>query len=125
VIVFTPSSNQGLFKVSAAGGTPEPASKLDSALGENSHRFPFFLPDGKHFIFWSRTSRAGQSPVLYVGEVGKLQAKQLMKSDSIAGYASEYLLFLRGQTLMAQPFDASKMELSHQRSERAGDVFSV
>jgi eukaryotic-like serine/threonine-protein kinase len=112
VIVFTPSSNQGLFKVSAAGGTPEPASKLNAALGENSHRFPFFLPDGKHFVFWSRTSRAGQSPVLYVGEAGKLDAKPLMKSDSVAGYASGYLLFLRGQTLMAQPFDTRKLELS-------------
>ncbi len=111
VIVFTPSSNQGLFKVSANGGTPEPASKLNRDIGENSHRFPFFLPDGKHFIFWSRTSRAGESPVLYVGELGKLPAQLLMKSESMASYASGYLLFLRGQTLMAQLFDASKMEL--------------
>ena len=111
-IVFTPSSNLGLFKVSAGGGTPEAASKLDTALGENSHRFPFFLPDGKHFIFWSRTSRPGQSPVLYVGELGKLQAKLLMKSESIASFASGYLLFLRGQTLMAQPFDSKSLELS-------------
>jgi Tol biopolymer transport system component len=111
VIVFTPSSNLPLFKVSAAGGTPEPASKLNTDSGENSHRFPFFLPDGKHFVYWSRTSRAGESPVLYVGELGKLQAKVLMKSDSIASYASGCLLFLRGQTLMAQPFDARKLEL--------------
>jgi serine/threonine protein kinase len=112
VIVFTSSSNQPLLRVPAAGGAPEAASKLDAATGENSHRFPFFLPDGKHFIYWSRTSRVGQSPVLYVGELGSLQGKILMKSDSIASYASGHLLFLRGQTLMAQPFDASKMELS-------------
>jgi Tol biopolymer transport system component len=112
VIVFTASSNLPLSRVSAAGGTPEPASKLNTALGENSHRFPFFLPDGKHFVYWSRTSRAGESPVLYVGELGKLQARLLMKSDSIAGYASGRLLFLRGQTLMAQAFDARKLELS-------------
>jgi Tol biopolymer transport system component len=112
VIVFTPSSNQSLLRVPAAGGTPEAASKLDAATGENSHRFPFFLPDGKHFLYWSRTARAGQSPVLYVGELGNLQGKMLMKSDSIASYASGHLLFMRGQTLMAQPFDANKMELS-------------
>ena len=112
VIVFTSSSNQGLMKVSAAGGTPEPASKLNAATGENSHRFPYFLPDGKHFIYWSRTSRVGQSPVLYVGELSSLQGKMLMKSDSIASYASGHLLFLRGQTLMAQPFDLGKLELS-------------
>jgi Tol biopolymer transport system component len=112
VIVFTPSSNQPLMRVPVAGGTPEAASKLDVATGENSHRFPFFLPDGKHFIYWSRTSRVGQSPVLYVGELGSLQGKMLMKSDSMASYASGHLLFLRGQTLMAQPFDTNKMELS-------------
>jgi Tol biopolymer transport system component len=112
VIVFTPSSNQPLLRVPATGGTPEAASKLDVATGENSHRFPFFLPDGKHFIYWSRTSRVGQSPVLYVGELGSLQGKMLMKSDSMASYASGRLLFLRGQTLMAQPFDMNKVELS-------------
>jgi eukaryotic-like serine/threonine-protein kinase len=112
VIVFTPSSNQSLFSVPAAGGTPEPASKLDVAKGENSHRWPWFLPDGKHFLYWSRTSHAGESPVLYVGELGRLQAKLLTKSETMAQYASGHLLFLRGQTLMAQLFSVGRIELS-------------
>ncbi|MGA7629532.1 MAG: protein kinase [Terriglobales bacterium] len=112
VIVFTPSSNQSLFSVPAAGGTPEPASKLDVAKGENSHRWPWFLPDGKHFIYWSRTSRPGESSVIYIGELGSLQARSLTKSDTMAQYASGYLLFLRGQTLMAQAFNPGRMELS-------------
>jgi serine/threonine protein kinase len=112
VIVFTPSSNQSLFSVPAAGGTPEPASKLDVAKGENSHRWPWFLPDGKHFIYWSRTSRPGESSVIYIGELGSLQARSLTKSDTMAQYASGYLLFLRGQTLMAQAFNPGSMELS-------------
>jgi serine/threonine protein kinase len=112
VIVFTPSSNQNLFSVLAAGGTPEPASKLDVAKGENSHRWPWFLPDGKHFLYWSRTFRAGESPVLYIGELGSLQARLLTKSETMAQYASGHLLFLRGQTLMAQPFNPGRMELS-------------
>jgi len=112
VIVFTPSSNQNLFSVPAAGGTPEPASKLDVAKGENSHRWPGFLPDGKHFLYWSRTSRPGESPVLYIGELGSLKARLLTKSETMAQYASGHLLFLRGQTLMAQPFNLGRMELS-------------
>jgi serine/threonine protein kinase len=112
VIVFTPSSNQSLFSVPAAGGTPEPASKLDVAKGENSHRWPWFLPDGKHFIYWSRTSRPGESPVIYIGELGSLQARSLTKSDTMAQYACGHLLFLRGQTLMAQAFNPGRMELS-------------
>jgi Tol biopolymer transport system component len=112
VIVFTPGSNQNLFSVPASGGTPAPASKLDVAKSENSHRWPWFLPDGKHFLYWSRTSRSGESPVLYIGELGSLQAKLLAKSDTMAQYASGHLLFLRGQTLMAQPFNPGQMELS-------------
>jgi serine/threonine protein kinase len=112
VIVFTPGSNQNLFSVPATGGTPEPASKLDVEKGENSHRWPWFLPDGKHFLYWSRTFRAGESPVLYIGELGLLQARLLTKSETMAQYASGHLLFLRGQTLMAQAFTPGRMELS-------------
>ncbi len=112
IIVFTPSSNQSLFSVSAAGGTPQPASKLDVDKGENSHRWPWFLPDGKHFLYWSRTSRQGESPVLYIGELGSLKATLLTKSETMAQYASGHLLFLRDQTLMAQPFNPGRMELS-------------
>jgi len=112
VIVFTPSATQPLFRVPASGGTPEPASKMNFDKGENSHRWPSFLPDGKHFLYWARNSRGQQEHVLYVGELGSLQAKPLMKSESMAVYASGYLLFMRDQTLMAQPFDPRRIELS-------------
>ena len=111
VIVFSPSTTQALLRVSASGGKPEPASKLDTAQAENSHRWPSFLPDGKHFLYWARNSRAGELSVLYVGELGTLQAKALAKSETMAIYASGHLLFLRGQTLMAQSFNPSRLEL--------------
>jgi len=111
VVVFSPSTTQPLLRVSAAGGSPEPASRLDQAHAENSHRWPSFLPDGKHFLYWSRNSRAGEPSLLYVGELGTLASKVLMKSETMAVYASGHLLFLRGQTLMAQPFNPSRLEL--------------
>jgi eukaryotic-like serine/threonine-protein kinase len=112
-IVFTPSSTQPLFRVSAAGGVPEPASKLDASRSENSHRWPSFLPDGKHFLFWGRSSR-NQENTLYLGELGSLQAKALAKTDSMAIYAAGHLLFMRDQNLIAQPFDPRRGELSGQ-----------
>jgi eukaryotic-like serine/threonine-protein kinase len=112
VIVFTPSATQPLFWVLAAGGTPEPASKFDPSRAENSHRWPWFLPDGKHFLFWARSSRGSQESQLFVGDVGSLQAKPLAKSESTAVYASGHLLFMRDQSLMAQPFDPRRLELS-------------
>jgi hypothetical protein len=66
VIVFAPGPQQGLLRVSSDGGPAEPATKLDVAGGENSHRWPSFLPDGKHFLFWARNSHGLQEHTLYV-----------------------------------------------------------
>lgn len=111
VIVFAPTTGSGLMRVSAGGGAPEPASKLDLAHGENSHRWPYFLPDGSHFLFWARNSRGVQEHTLYVGKLGSLDAKPLMRSELMAIYAQGYLLFMRDRTLMAQVFDPGKVEL--------------
>jgi hypothetical protein len=114
VIVFNPSPPEPLRRVPAAGGQPEPASKLDVARGENSHRWPYFLPDGKHFLFWARSSHGIQDNSVYVGTLGSLQAKLLMKSESMAVYASGHLLFMRDQTLMTQPFSTRTLETTGQ-----------
>jgi hypothetical protein len=55
VIVFAPGVASPIFRASTTSGAPEPASKLGP--GENSHRWPYFLPDGQHFLFWARNSR--------------------------------------------------------------------
>ena len=112
VIVFSPGPSQSLLRVSAQGGTPSPATKLNVSLGENSHRWPYFLPDGKHFLFWARNSHGIQEHTTYVGTVGSLDARPLMKSELMAMYVPGYLLFMRGQTLMAQPFNAARLEIS-------------
>jgi Tol biopolymer transport system component len=109
VIVFAPGPSDPLLQVSAEGGKPEPASKLDITRGENSHRWPDFLPDGRHFLFWARSSRGAQEHTLYVGSLGSLDAKVLMKSESMAIYVPDYLLSMRGQTLMAQPFNVRSL----------------
>src|SRR5580693_517810 len=111
-IVFTPSTTSPLLRVSAAGGNTETISKLDISRSENSHRWPAFLPDGKHFLYWARSSKGPHEDFIYIGELGSSQSKLLMKSDSMAVYASGYLLFLRDQALLAQPFNLSRLELS-------------
>ena len=112
IIVFSPSQTHGLMRVVASGGTPEPATSLDASRSENSHRWPFFLPDGQHFLFWARNSRGNQENVICLGTLGSLQAKVLTKSDSPAIYVSGYLLVLRGQTLMALPFNPRRADIT-------------
>jgi eukaryotic-like serine/threonine-protein kinase len=110
VIVFAPGPSDSLLRVAATGGAAEPATKLEVARGENSHRWPDFLPDGRHFLFWARSSHGAQEHTVYVGSLGSLEAKPLMKSELMALYVPNYLLFLRDQTLMAQPFNTRSLE---------------
>src|SRR5207253_456935 len=53
VILFTPNSGSPLFRVAASGGLAVAVTKLDR---QSSHRFPFFLPDGRHFLFFAQGS---------------------------------------------------------------------
>ena len=112
VILFTPSVQAPLMRVPATGGTPVPATKLDFSRSENSHRWPHFLPDNQHFLFWGRNSLGSQEQDLNVGSLGSLNAKLVLKGVTAGTFASGYLLFVRDQTLMAQPFDTLRMELN-------------
>jgi len=113
VIVFTPNFTSGLARVSAAGGVLEPVTELDAAAGEISHRYPFFLPDGHHFIYLS-VNRDDAKSVIYVGDVDSKDTntrRVLVHAQSDLAYADGRLLLVRGQTLMAAPFDAATQQL--------------
>ncbi len=111
-ILFSPGGFGGLFKVSAAGGVPTVATKLDESRQETSHRTPYFLPDGKHFIFLAMTaSREGTG--IYLGGLDSTERKRLLTSTQNVVYAPPgYLLFMRDTTLMAQQFDPATLQLS-------------
>jgi len=103
-ILFAPGINDLLLRVPAGGGTAVPASKF--APGETSHRWPYLLPDGKHFLFWVR----GDKPRMCVGSLDSLDHQQLFENGTNATYALPgYLLFVRDGTLLAQPFSARKL----------------
>ena len=103
------------MRVSAAGGTAAPAAVL--APGESAHRWPQFLPDGRHFLY----HRAGKPEAtgVYIGSLDvkpeQQSLKPLLLSDRQAEYAPSptggpgWLLFLREGSLMAQRFDADKL----------------
>ncbi len=116
VIVLAASTGDPLVRIPAAGGTPVPASKFDA--GENTHRWPQFLPDGKHFLFWVRSAKP-ENTGIHVGALDSLEHRLVLRNDT-AGYyePSGHLLFVRDQTLMAQPFSVSKLATT-------GDAFPV
>jgi len=111
VIVFTPSTREPLYRVSADGGVPMPVTALDNSPGETSHRQPYFLPDGRHFMFFV-LSRQPENH-LSVGSLDSKETKRLSAINTNAVYAAPgYLVFRRDDRLMAQPFDATSLELT-------------
>jgi Tol biopolymer transport system component len=109
VILFTPGNLRPISRVPAAGGTPTMATTLDTKGGEQWHAWPFFLPDGRHFLY-----AAGGDPTsgVYVGSLDSPDRTRLLDSFANAQYASGFLVFPRAGTLMAQPFDATRLALS-------------
>ena len=111
VIVFA-SSSRGLSRVSADGGQPAPVTRLNAAAGENSHRFPYFLPDGRHVLYFSRNPVRPALTGVYVVSTASGETKQLLAVNSLAVYAPPgYLLYRRGESLLAQPFDPGTLAL--------------
>ena len=123
-----------IYRVAAASGTPQPVTRLDASKDEGSHRWPQFLPDGRHFLFTVRSGRADARGV-YVGTLNEETRHHLLRLESDARYvAPGYLLFLDGDTLLAQPFDSGRLVLSGQptpieagigRSSRGNGAFST
>ena len=99
------SSDQPLQRVDAAGGVSAPAnqSKVGADANPAGQRYPSFLPDGRHYLFVTSVTE----PDVWMGTLDAPgEAVHLMKSDSQVVYASGYLLYLSGNTLLARPFDA-------------------
>ena len=121
VIVFAPTVESGLQQVSAAGGTPTPATVLDPATQSLWHRWPQFLPDGEHFLYFS-LARVNSTGV-FVTSLGSTTSTSLVSTNSGAAYAAPgALLFLRGMTLMRQPFDTAALRLTGDPVPVAEDV---
>jgi Tol biopolymer transport system component len=107
-ILFAPTFTGPLHVVSEAGGATTPVTELRSEDGENSHRFPRFLPDGEHFIYLARLG--GEANMLRVGSLSGDVDKEVLRTASHAEYASGYMLFMRESTLLAREFDLAKLE---------------
>jgi eukaryotic-like serine/threonine-protein kinase len=111
-----------LFRVSQAGGELTPLTTLDQSRFETSHRWPYFLPDGRHFLFFVRSGKVENTGV-YVGSLDSKETRQLLPNVLSAAYAPPgFLLFLRNETLMAQPFDAKTLKLTGEQVPIAEQV---
>ncbi len=128
-ILFSPGTLTPIFRVSAAGGSVSQVTQQDQSREETSHRWPYLLPDDRHFIYFARGSNK-ENQALFVGALDSKDRKLLLNVESNVAYmqtdapsrGAGLLLFVRGRTLVAQPFDADRLELSGEPRAIAEDI---
>ena len=119
VIVFGGRGNGPLRRVPASGGTPVEVTVVGKE--ETAHSFPFFLPDGRHFIYL-RASGNEDIRGIYTGDLDVAPPMQSPRRLLSAQFGAVFVsarddaaggrvLFVRENTLIAQPFDVGRLEL--------------
>jgi serine/threonine protein kinase/dipeptidyl aminopeptidase/acylaminoacyl peptidase len=109
-----------LRSVSEDGGEPMPITELDESEKETVHIYPYFLPDGRHFLY---TAFSTQTRKVYVGSLDSKERKLLLTGISMATYSERgYLLFQREGSLFARPFDPQKLEFTGETVRIADNI---
>ncbi len=108
-IIAALTYSSGISQIPAGGGTPTLITKLDNAK-YTSHRWPYFLPDGKHFLYNAVNHNSPTSPDtgVFFASLDGSENRLLFHTTSSAIYANGYLLSVRDNALVAQPFDPSR-----------------
>jgi serine/threonine protein kinase len=120
MILFAPRPATGLYRISAAGGQPTPV-KIESGGGWFPW-FPSFLPDGRHFLFFTPAPTQPENAGVFVASLDSSTATRLVTARSRAVHAPGYLLFWREGALLAQAFDESTFEVRGNPVAVANDV---
>jgi serine/threonine protein kinase len=128
VILFTPDYFTQIKKVSAQGGEVTDATVLDQTRGEKTNRFPWFLPDGKHFLYTAqRPIGFYNRSTVRLGSLESPASEILFDADSNVMYANGFLLYIRENTstLVAEAFDTEKLRRTGQPLTVAESVGTI
>ena len=113
MIAFAPTAISVLLQVSDAGGAAQPLTRLDK--GEDSNRWPEFLPGGKALLFSAGTAVPGifTNAQIAVQSVGMGERRKLIPGGTNQHYApSGHLVYAQGGSLMAVPFDPQRLTVT-------------
>jgi eukaryotic-like serine/threonine-protein kinase len=124
VIAFGGYSS-GLYRVSAAGGTPQVLTTLNRSKNEQSHQVPQLLPDGRHFLYFV-FSNSPEIAGMYVRSLDSPDAKRVLSVQANGWYVDPgYLLVVQEEKLLAYPFDTRRLELTGEPIGIADNVGTV
>lgn len=115
-----------LRAVRASGGSVYTLTSLDEARSEHSHRWPQALDTGQ-LLYWAFSTKEGSNALFATSLAKPRDRVALVASNSAAQYAAGHLLWRRGSTLVAQPFDSRTLRLTGRPAQIAspvgGDLF--
>jgi Tol biopolymer transport system component len=122
VILIGGEQGKPLLRVPGTGGSQEPVTAL--AVGETSHDYPYFLPDGRHFLYMARHGANAEDWDLYAGSLDSISERHLVRGIHAAARYSPtgHLLFVQGGELMAARFNLSHLETEGDPFRIIGDV---
>jgi eukaryotic-like serine/threonine-protein kinase len=112
MIAFVPTNFSALLQGSDAGGAPQPLTRIEK--GENTHRWPEFLPGGAAVLFAAGMAAPNfTNEQVAVQSVGTGERRNLIQGGTQPRYApSGHLIYAQGGTLMAVPFDSRRLAVT-------------
>lgn len=119
VILFVRNPASAIARVSADGGPAVDVTRLDA--GQVGHTFPHFLPDGKRFLYYVTASPDSRG--IHLGQLDGLSSRRLLDADTGGVYTNRHLLFVRQTNVLAQEFDAERLELKGSPFQIADGVY--
>jgi serine/threonine protein kinase/Tol biopolymer transport system component len=121
VILF--GGPEGISRIGAQGGTPELATKIDAK--EEAHRWPYFLPDGRHFVFLA-DAQTTENHHVRIASLGSQESQILFGAVTRIAYAPPgYLIYVNQGVLVAHPFDAQSLKLTGDPTTLAEHIAEV
>ena len=123
-ILFAPDPRSPITRVKASGGEPLAVTRLDPKRPNMVHRWPYFLPDGTHFLYFVHDpDRSLAAQGVWIGSVVSKEARLLLKVASNVVYSPPgYLMFVREGSLFTVAFDLAKLRLTGEPAPILGDV---
>ena len=117
-ILFATSNGRPMSRIPETGGMPVDVTKVEAP--QTTHRFPQWLPDGRHFLYYVTGSPDVRG--IHVGQLDGSPGQRLLDTDTLAVYAAGHLLFVHQGTLFAQAFDQERLQLTGERFRVAESV---
>jgi Tol biopolymer transport system component len=114
-VVLIGQASGPVLRVSASGGTPAPVTRLEASTHETTHRYPVFLPDGRHFLYLALNLNGtpnSEDNNVCVGSLDGKDSRRIVHGYSSPAFAAGQLLVVRDAHLVAQAFDTRNLRVT-------------